>query len=759
MFDNQDVNEREADTIKWLDPDDARGQLKSHIQLFLRDAAEWHKTDRKKAPPVHGMKVSAGLGKTSSTLERIAEQGAEILKHGHIFFYVPTLDLAKQAAKDFAELSSGLPQMVLRGRSATNPSTGAPMCSRADLADAIVGNVSSVTQALCRKAVSETETVYARCTMGCAYLEQTKTADHRVVFLAHAYLRLRVPLEGEIALRIIDEKFWGPLVHTETLYRDHWLTPQYRTPSTDEELGKDQALWELSCKVRHAVSLSLETGEPIHSKLRDLKVNKRKLQELANYEAKQVPDLYLRPDWKDDTVQKKRESFDTGMADRARIQAKIFRLLAATADQETTERLSLARFSQHNPDRVTFKAHFMDDLPQTSPWLLLDADLDSTITRQFFPNAEIVTLHARPTADIVQVRDLTLSDTWLTYHEKAEHHQDLVLSIIKREVTLADSSDNGRVLVVGTRKVLKALFERAGDSYGIPSKDDPLIPSQLHGADVRWYGAKMLGINHYKEHATVILVGRMQLNVDALEDQLKAMFGDSGKPLVLTEENKLVEEGAGPTARSESRERGSTRRLQVHPDARGTALLRQNREAASEQAIARLRLVFPNRAKKVVILSNVPLPNLPVDTYVDLEAFAAGRFGHQATSGYGRLASAVVAEDGRPRSKGLRTSPQGLLLDAPHEFPTIHSAKGVTTKLPKGGVTEALILIASDRNWDSSVVVLTSKTGGKPFNAVVFSPPDQAIDVASELWPGFKVAMGRALTSATPGQDEVIEGA
>ena len=759
MFDKENENTQSSDAIKWLDRDDALSQLQSHIQLFLRDAEEWHQTGSNEAPPVLGMKVSAGLGKTRSTLEGIAEQGEEILKHGHIFIYVPTLDLADQAARDFEGFNSGLPHMVLRGRSAINPSTDEPMCSRADLADAIVGNVSSVTQALCKKAVSETETVYARCATGCAYLDQTKTEDHRVVFLAHAYLRLKVPLEGKVALRIIDEKFWGPLVHTETLYRDHWLTPQYRAPSKDEEIETDQALFELSRKVRHAVSLALETGEPIHGNLRDLEVKKRKLQKLANYEAKQVPGLYLRPDWKDDTLRKRRDSFDAGMADRARIQAKIFRLLAATADQDTTERLSLAKFSQDHPDRVTFKAHFLDDLPQTSPWLLLDADLDSTITKQFFPNAEVVTLHAKPTAEIIQVRNRTLSDTWLTYHEKAERHQDLVLNIIKREVALAASSDNGRVLVVGTRKVLKALFERAGGKNGVASKDDPLIPSQLHGADVRWYGAKMLGINDYKEHATVILVGRMQLNVSALEDQLKAMFGDSGEPLVLTEENKLVEEDLGSTALSESRENGPTRGPQVHPDARGTALLRQNREAASEQAIARLRLVFPNRAKRVVVLSNVPLPNLPVDTYVELEAFAGGRFGHRASSDFGRLETAIVAEDGKPRRKGLRTSPQGLLKEAPREFPTFDRAKGVTTKLPKGGVTEALIQIASDRNWDATVVVLTAKRGGRPHDAVVFSSPDQALDIARELWPGFKVAMGRALTSTTPDQDEVIEGA
>ena len=744
MFENRDGNDQGSGAIKWLDRDDARIQLKGHIQRFLNTTHRWHQTEAKDTPPVRGMKVSAGSGKTQSTLECIAEQGSEILKHGHIFFYVPTLDLAEQAAKDFEGLNSGLPHMVLRGRSAINPSTDEPMCSRADLADAIVGNVSSVTQALCRKVVSKTETVYATCAKGCAYLDQVKITDHSVVFLAHAYLRLRVPLAGEVALRIIDEKFWSPLVHTKTIYRDYWLTPQYRVQSKDEEIEEDRALLELSRKVRHAVSLALEIGDPIHEKLRDLKVRKRKLEKLAKYEAKQVPGLYLRPDWKDDTLRKKRNSFKAGLADRARIQAKIFRLLAASADQNTTERLSIVKFTDDNPDRVMFKAHILDNLPGGAPYLLLDADLDTTITRQFFPNAEIVTLHAKPTANIIQVQDRTLSDTWLTYGENAEKRQDLILTAIQREVEHAASTENGRVLLVATKKVLRALFNQAGAENGVPSKEDPSIPALLHGADVRWYGAKMLGINDYKEHATILLVGRMQLSVEALEDQLRAMFGDSEEQLIFAENNKLVNEG-------------SIRKVQTHPDIRGSALLQQTREAASEQAVARLRLIFPNRNKRVVILSNVPLPNLPIDKYVTFKDFARGYIGVRATSSYRKLKTAVNSESGAPKVKGLRTGKKGLFQDAQHFFKNESAAKDVTDELPNGGVADALREIALEKNWNATEVILAPRRGGKSFSAVVFAGPDQALDFASELWPKHKITMGKALASATLEKDAVIE--
>lgn len=53
-----------------------------------------------------------------------------------------------------------------------------------------------------------------------------KAEEFQVVFLAHAYLTLNVPLEGEVALRIIDEKFWAQMIETQKVPLSSWILPQ-----------------------------------------------------------------------------------------------------------------------------------------------------------------------------------------------------------------------------------------------------------------------------------------------------------------------------------------------------------------------------------------------------------------------------------------------------------------------------------------------------------------------------------------------------
>ncbi len=78
MLDNGDNSRREPPYDDWLDLQTARIQLTEHISRFLTTNAGWKDRDETKYPPVLGLKVSAGLGKTQTALECIA-------KHGHAF--------------------------------------------------------------------------------------------------------------------------------------------------------------------------------------------------------------------------------------------------------------------------------------------------------------------------------------------------------------------------------------------------------------------------------------------------------------------------------------------------------------------------------------------------------------------------------------------------------------------------------------------------------------------------------------------------
>ena len=77
----------------WMSPSDARERLDREIDNFVGKAAA-----ASAAPDAAlALKVTAGLGKTATTLHAIARHGEALLGLGHVLFYVPTLELAERA--------------------------------------------------------------------------------------------------------------------------------------------------------------------------------------------------------------------------------------------------------------------------------------------------------------------------------------------------------------------------------------------------------------------------------------------------------------------------------------------------------------------------------------------------------------------------------------------------------------------------------------------------------------------------------------
>lgn len=163
-------------------------------------------------------------------------------------------------------------------------------------------------------------------------------------------------------------------------------------------------------------------------------------------------------------------------------------------------------------------------------------------------------------------------------------------------------------------------------------------------------------------------------------------------------------------------------------------LLAQIREASTEQAIARLRLIDPSGPKRVLILSNLPLPNLPIDHSVSFAQLAAFPELTKPMPNLSRLQRALTRPDGTPL-RGIRTSPKGLHEDAPHEFPTRDAAKEYSKKFAPRQMIWGLRRLAQDRELKATEVALAPKRGGHRVSAVVFAKSRQAVQVAGELWP------------------------
>jgi hypothetical protein len=253
------------------------------------------------------------------------------------------------------------------------------MCERADLAKKVAKSAKSVTQAICREVKQNGESFEAACAKGCPYLAQEKTDKNHVVFLAHSYLKSKPPLSGNVALRVIDEKFWKEMIDLQTLPHDAWfLAPDHL---------KAHNLSEAYEKMQAAVTSALKAKTPVHLALRESDISAETLRDLATAEEMAVPTLKLDLRSPDDIVRMKVDTFDHAAANSIRVRSLICDLLAKTIDHRGTERLSLARPSEHSDYRALVKLHQLADLPADAPTILLDADLDETIVRRFCHNA------------------------------------------------------------------------------------------------------------------------------------------------------------------------------------------------------------------------------------------------------------------------------------------------------------------------------------------------------------------------------------
>lgn len=207
-----------------------------------------------------------------------------------------------------------------------------------------------------------------------------------------------------------------------------------------------------------------------------------------------------------------------------------------------------------------------------------------------------------------------------------------LVGLVRLEVLRQRAEDGGGLLVVASKAVVARLFADAGR------------PAPALGA--------------------VVLVGREELPPEALAGQARALFGDGAEPLALPEPDGsgavLPPEAALPVLMADGSARALVGRAYAEPRLR--ALQMQHREHGLRQAAERLRLAHADSPKRVLVLSRVPVPGLPVAELLAWADLAPSRFAR------------AVAEAAH-RSGILRTSGAGVAADAPETFPSVKAAE------------------------------------------------------------------------------------
>lgn len=624
----------------------------------IRDAAEsWRKAagawDGSGDPPVTVIAASPGAGKSVITRQVLAEVGCDGLD-GDIVYYAPTLELADEAAEDYRKLTGS--GHVMRGRSAINPATGDTMCHRADLAERVVAAGLRVRPTLCE--VEKVDGSLELCPhhATCAYLAQTGELgpDPAVRFASSAYLTL--PGDGtsrKIAARVIDEKCWSLFVKIVDIPLSAWVRQRRQNVKLAGDAVEAAMTAAEMTEAARVIAAELKAcRSPVN-----IDLPSETLEEYARYELK-ASTLTAGPSASDDVLLREVDAyaaFDPGASDRA----EVWRILAECKRRGLlgTERLRLVNVEGEEVLRVTRRG----PPPSPKPTLLLDADADPEITDRLFPGAQIHRVALRPNAEVIQVSDRLFSMSKL----QSEDLRADVAAFVRTEAFRDKLNGGLGVLCVASRKVVLQFYRDAGHPVAGMSIDEAnryIRATPLHGAHWIWFGPGSLGKNVWQNFGTAIVVGREELPVDALQDMGRAFFGDSGTPL------RLLDEVAGrPMPLEEvdyslSDGTGRATRVPVHPDRRLAALQRQRRELASRQAFERLRLARSTDPKRLVLLSKLPIPGLPVDELVTWGDLLPSRLNQ------------AIAEAGATRPF-LRLSAAGLAEDAPRTFRTVEAAR------------------------------------------------------------------------------------
>jgi len=217
-----------------LSPDEARASLAEAIARFMaaipdywaaveaaqeeatnpdanRDPLDFNIVARAALPPLLGLPVDVGLGKTSSARAAIAELiGSGGLGQRKVVYAVPRHDLGAEQVTAFGAL--GLSAMLWKGRTAPDPTDDNPdrlMCLDTEATfDAL--EIEHPVEQSCCKVKNGADLLLCPWFHECGYQRQKPMAQTaQVIVCAHDSLfHMKPQAIGEVGLLVIDEAFW-----------------------------------------------------------------------------------------------------------------------------------------------------------------------------------------------------------------------------------------------------------------------------------------------------------------------------------------------------------------------------------------------------------------------------------------------------------------------------------------------------------------------------------------------------------------------
>jgi hypothetical protein len=586
-----------------LDAAAATDRLRHLIREHMGATAIWNAGERAGSPPMLGIKITAGTGKTDIAVKEIVAEVREG-RLRRVLYLVPTVELAVAVEARFrAEYTKGCgklarilaPVLIDRVEGRVNGKEPAEsLCRKHELAAAIGAMGEDVKPTLCKASEADATGNRPECehAKGCRYLMQLRHDNPALIRIAtHAALASAPDalIRGGFDLIVVDEGPLGSLVDVTRLEVRHLGSTDRWSKQEDE--GEKERHERAAATVAKALAAIEAAG-----KARELATfcTAEEAAEVAEIEEASVWQTELQPDQplaEQRKVLARWQAAKKAMGD-ARQMARFWRTVERAAQRgEATLRQVTLRPDPDDAGRP-WQIHLHERKRQRLPvvsTLLLDASLDEREARTAFAKLVVEEISVRRKARVTQITDRPVSKTMLLGSSglataRSGNRLDELQRLIEGEFLAVGG------LLVAPKAVLARLKA-------------PASVTTAHYGGLR-------GIDSYKNCNKVVLIGRLEPAPGEIEDQCRAIYADDPEPLRLIEPD---EHGRKHYPRQKRRMRmadgagGPVVLVSYHPDPRVNARLEQVREREIEQALDRLRLIHRVVPAEVVIVSNVVL--------------------------------------------------------------------------------------------------------------------------------------------------------
>ncbi|MFO1199037.1 MAG: hypothetical protein U1E86_18920 [Burkholderiaceae bacterium] len=509
--------------------------------------------------------------------------------------YVPTHALASEIADKIRAQPNAPSVTVIAGRQHIM-SNGKPMCAKADTAAALAHAGVDINTSLC-----ESKTSACPYRANCPYIGQFAPAT--VTIYTHAHLPLhRSRLEPRPPDKVvIDEGFFLSCIDI------------FHVPIATLLSGVHGPVCSAVFGVIHG---ALANGRPLLAELAAAGVNQAALTAALRELARKGQRI-------DPAMPSAEQRKLAGAMREVNLLRRMLRVLGR--EVKAMERIRtltgvaprvVCHCLSWNPRKVAVTVHEHRRIQrfrgyasqQESDILVIDATANRTLIGRFVDVAQFEVLRAPRNATVVQCGSSRCSTTSLVPGRNDDPKGRSVAAKRRKELEhfVGELAKRHRkVLVVGPQAITGNPRAKLKPTIKVPKN-----VTLEHFNAIR-------GIDRWKDYDAVVVIGRNEPPIEAVEAVARAVFMLDPTPLKFA---------AGWSMKSRGyRLRRGLKGVGVvcHPDDRVQAVLEQVREAESEQAIDRLRLVHSPTKKEVYILSNIPL-DIDVDYLYDWHDMVVG---------------------------------------------------------------------------------------------------------------------------------------